>query len=372
MSEEKKTALYAWHRQAKAKMIGFGAWQMPVSYTSVLQEHQHVREHVGLFDVSHMGELRVRGQGALAFLQACTFNDVSQLAIGQGQYTGLCQGDGGMLDDLILYRLAADDYFLCVNASNTTKDFDWLCLQARSFTGFELSQESEQWSQIAIQGPKSLQALQPLVAGEERTRVATLAYTHIMPLEVLGHKALLARTGYTGEKGFELYLPPSCALQAWETLLATAPTTQVQPVGLGARDTLRLEACYPLYGHEMDETVSPLELGISWAVKLGKGEFVGRSALLAQKEAGVPRRLYAFQMQEQGIARQGMRVLWRGEDCGAVTSGSVLPSVGGAGGLALLSAVDLELGESLAIDIRGKTKQAKIVKRPFYAVRVKD
>lgn len=370
LASEKKTPLFDQHVQLKAKIVDFNGWQMPLSYEGVLAEHKTVRQEVGIFDVSHMGEIRVTGPEAEAFLQAMTINDVGNLKIGQGQYTALCNEHGGMLDDLIIYRLASADYFLCVNAGNSDKVFNWLQKHASFFAKLNVENASTKWAQIAIQGPASLEAIQNLLSTQEKVHVSNLTYTGIMPLDSLGNTALLARTGYTGERGFELYLDPTIASRTWSALLNLNQRLNIKPIGLGARDTLRLEACYPLYGNEMDETVSPLEIGIGWAVKFLNRNFIGKEALVQQKENGLKRALYAFKLVEPGIPRHNMDVWHCDKKIGHVSSGSVLPTVGGAGGLALLNKTELS-SQELFIDVRGNKKKAEIVPKPLYAARTK-
>lgn len=360
-----KTPLYDDHVALKAKMVAFGGWTMPVSYEGVLAEHKTVREQVGLFDVSHMGEVRVKGADAERFLQGITINDLKKLSDGAGQYSALLNEDGGMIDDLIVYRLASTEFFICVNASNSDKDFEWIYEKSKGFN-VVVTNESTFWSQIAVQGPNSLKALDSLVPD-----LSSLSYTSIRAISLFGKNALIARTGYTGEWGYEVYLPNEVASKTWNALLQTAPKTGAKPIGLGARDTLRLEACYLLYGNDMNDEVNPLEAGIAWATKLDKGDFIGRSALIAKKEAGLQRKIIAFKMLEDAIPRHGMPVVSSsGAVLGEVTSGSVLPTVGGAGGMALVSS-SLKEGDEIWVDVRGKVKRAQIVKRPLYAARVK-
>ena len=359
-----KTSLNEMHQKLKAKLIDFGGWQMPVSYESVLKEHKSVREGCGIFDVSHMGEIWVTGRQASDFLQFLTINNIEKIGVSKGQYTAILTEDGGMIDDLILYQLALDSFLLCVNASNTDKDYEWIKKQSEKFD-CQVENRSHEFSQIAIQGPKSLEPVLSLAESEDK--VADLKYMEIMPLTVFGQNAYLARTGYTGEQGFEIYLPNEIAPKVWSHLLEFS---QVKPIGLGARDTLRLEACYLLYGNDMNDTVSPLEAGISWAVDLKK-EFIGQKALLAQKESGVPRRIAAFTMEDQGIARHGMEIFAGDKKIGEVTSGSFLPTLGKAGGMALLDAGVVKVGDNVEIDVRGKRKLARIAKRPLYTARTK-
>ncbi|NRA44310.1 MAG: glycine cleavage system aminomethyltransferase GcvT [Oligoflexales bacterium] len=368
----KKTALYEQHSLLKAKLIDFSGWKMPISYDGVLAEHHHVREKVGIFDVSHMGEFWIRGRDAQTYLQYLTINDVNKLDVGQGQYTAICNENGGMIDDLILYKTGEEEFFACVNAANITKDFEWFKQGASRFERVDLENASEGWSQIAVQGPNSEAAVLSLVNAQDQERIAGLPYTHIADISFGGSVCKLARTGYTGEKGYEIYLPNSAAASCWQALLATEPQTQIKPIGLGARDTLRLESCYLLYGNDMDESVSPLEAGISWATKLGGEDFCGKSAIASQKTAGVSRKIAAFLFEDQGVPRKGMQILKDGEDIGVVTSGSVFPSVGGSGGLALIASNKAVVGDLVQVNVRGKHKNAKLVKKPFYKAKTKD
>ncbi len=365
------TPLVAVHKSLKAKMVPFGGWLMPVSYTTVLQEHKAVREACGIFDVSHMGEVMVTGANAAAFLQHLTINDIEKLKDGSGQYSAMLHEHGGMIDDLIVYRLKADKYLLCVNASNTAKDFAWIDKQARKFSEVQVADESNLWSQLAVQGPASAKAVEALIGATDLAQFRSLQYMDIMNLKLFGKAALLARTGYTGEHGYEIYLPNEVAEKTWAALLETQPVTGIQPIGLGARDTLRLEACYLLYGNDMNDEVSPLEAGIGWATRLTKADFIGRAALVQQKEAGPKRSQFAFVMVEDGIPRSGMDLYRNGEKIGVVTSGSVLPTVGGAGGMALIARGKANLNDEVEVDIRGKRKLARLVQKPLYKAKVK-
>ncbi len=361
----KKTALNSDHVKLRAKMIPFGDWSMPVSYSGVLAEHKAVRSSCGLFDVSHMGEVIVSGPDATKYLQYVTINDVTKLSDGGGQYSAILNESGGMVDDLIIYRIKSDHYFICANASNIAKDFEWFKKQSHGFN-VSVVNESDKWSQIAVQGPQSLKALTTL-----KSDIGSLAYTSITSATLFGKSCYIARTGYTGEWGYEIYLPNEIASQTWNSLLETSSETGAFAIGLGARDTLRLEACYLLYGNDMNESVSPLEAGIAWATKIDKGDFIGRAALIKQKEAGLTRRIVAFKMSEDGIPRHGMKIYSvAGEDVGEVTSGSVLPTVGGAGGMALVSSRYKE-GDEFLVDIRNSKKRAIVVKRPLYVAKVK-
>ncbi len=366
--ETKKTPLHAFHKKLKAKMVPFGGWDMPVQYESVLAEHKWVREECGIFDVSHMGEIVVSGDEALPYLQKLTVNDLSKLEIGHGQYSALPTEDAGFVDDLIIYRTGEKEYFLCVNASNVDKDFAWLSKHVGTFK-VSVKNESANWAQLAIQGPKSEETLAVLLSAADKNTLSNLPYTHIMTTTIHGHKSWIARTGYTGEKGYEIYIPNAIAEQTFAELLEK---TSAKPIGLGARDTLRLEACYLLYGNDMDETVSPIEAGISWAVRFEKGDFLGKAKMEAQKAGTLPaRKMVAFKLEDDGIARHGMDVYVGDKKVGTVTSGSVLPTVEGAGGMALIAKDAGNIGDTVEIDIRGKRKLARLVKRPLYSAKVK-
>lgn len=370
MSEDlKTTALYECHKKLGAKTIPFGEWDMPVSYSGIIDEHQTVRSKCGIFDVSHMGEILVSGKEAYKFLQHLTINDLDRLSDGNGQYTAILNEKGGMIDDLILYRIKEDSYLLCVNASNIEKDFAWVKAQSKGFV-VNVTDDSVNWSQIAIQGPTSQTAVQKIVGPDKLERLAQLKYMEIISLDIEGHKAYLARTGYTGEHGYEIYLHNEIAVGVWNALLSTHEDSGIKPVGLGARDTLRLEACYLLYGNDMDETVTPLEAGISWATRLQKSGFIGKEVLVSQKESGIPRKNIAFKMIDKAIGRGGMDVYHQDQLVGKITSGSKLPTLDFAGGMAL---VDRSIGvdDEIYIDIRGKRKLAKVVKKPLYTANVK-
>lgn len=366
----KRTALYETHKALGAKTIPFGGWDMPVQYEGVLAEHKTVREACGLFDVSHMGEVRVVGPDAEKYMQYLTINDITKLTPGTGQYSAILRENGGMIDDLIIYRLGTQEFFVCVNASNAVKDFRWFKEQSAKFN-VQVTDESSLWSQIAVQGPNATETLLAILKGPSQETAKNAAYMTIFSAEAFGEKILIARTGYTGEKGFEIYLPNKIAVQAWSAMLETAAKTGVKPIGLGARDTLRLEACYLLYGNDMDEAVNPLEAGIAWAVKLDKGDFIGRGALQKAKEAGLTRKTVAFQMEEQGIPRHGMDIYQGENKIGTVSSGSFLPTLNASGGMALISSSYGALGDTFEIDVRGKRKLAKVMKRPLYTAKVK-
>lgn len=359
-----KTHLNGQHRELKAKMMPFGGWDMPISYEGVIAEHKTVREACGIFDVSHMGEIRIKGPQANEFTQYITINDIGRLNPGQGQYSAILNDKGGMIDDLIIYRLGADELFACVNASNIEKDFAWIKEQSARFN-VTVTNESNLWSQIAVQGPTS-QTVLGKVLGPEANKLEKLAYMEIIDVTVGSQKALVARTGYTGEHGYEIYMPHALVQNLWTSLLAQG----AKPIGLGARDTLRLEACYLLYGNDMNETVSPLEAGIAWAVRIEDKDFIGKKALEAQKTGGLKRKMVAFLMDDKAIARHDMKIFVGEREAGVVTSGSFLPTLDAAGGMALVDS-SIKLGDTIEIDVRGKRKLAKVVKRPLYSAKVK-
>lgn len=370
-SADKKTILFEAHKALGAKIVPFGGWAMPVSYSGVLLEHKAVREQCGLFDVSHMGEVFVSGKNAAAFLQSITINDIDRLSPGNGQYTAILNEQGGMIDDLIVYRLEPDAFLICVNASNKDKDYNWIKSQAAKTTGVLVEDKSDSYSQIAVQGPTSPAVMKAVIPVSEQTAFQDLDYMQIRKISAFGADMFVARTGYTGEWGYEIYLPNKAAVAVWNALLDTSRTTGVCPIGLGARDTLRLEACYLLYGNDMNDGVTPLEAGIDWATRLDGPDFIGKKALLAQKAAGVSRKNYAFRMEGDGIPRHDMQVFVGDQLIGVVTSGSVLPTVGGAGGMALLDPKKVKIDDVIEIDVRGKRKLARLTKKPLYKAKVR-
>jgi aminomethyltransferase len=366
-----QTALFSKHQALNAKFIDFFGWQMPFSYTSVVKEHQNIRSHVGLFDVSHMGEVFVSGASAEAFLNHLTLNQVSALKGGQGQYTALCNHDGGMIDDLLLYKIRDHFYLLCINASRVEADVAWIKARAQEMQDLTISHESNAWSQIAIQGPLTHKVLEA-AATQVPAFGKILNYNEITAAQICGYDAYVARTGYTGELGYEIYIKNEGASRLWDILMECGAPFSISPVGLGARDTLRLEACYPLYGNEMNDSVSPLEADLGWIVKWQKPDFIGKRALEAQKASGLQRKLFAFRMIDPSIPRHDMIVCDTHEKpIGMVTSGCSFPHVGGSGGMALLNS-SAKIGDQILVDIRGKFKLAEIVKKPFYVAKTKE
>jgi len=355
----RRTPLYSLHRELGAKLIDFGGWEMPVQYTGILEEHRAVRERAGIFDVSHMGELEVRGPEALGALQKITPNDVARLEDGRCHYSAFLTERGTFVDDLLVYRRAADDFLVVVNASNTPKDYEW----AASRIGDEaaVSNRSDDYALLAVQGPLAA-GLVERAAGEDPRDLAYYAFRN---MRVLGAPALVSRTGYTGEDGFELYLSPGDAERVMRGLLELGRAEGVLPCGLGARDTLRLEAKMALYGNDIDDTVTPWEADLGWIVKMNKGDFIGRDALARQKAEGVRRKLAGFEMVDRGIARHGYPAKApHGE--GVVTSGTHSPTLGKPIGLAMLPVDDTAVGTEFEADIRGRAAKARVAPTPFY------
>ncbi len=360
-AELQTTALNRVHRALGAKMVDFGGWDMPVEYSGILAEHMTVRTRVGLFDVSHMGEIEIRGRQALELTEHVTSNRVASLEDGQAHYSGLLNERGGFVDDLLVHRIDAARYFLCVNAGNQRRDFEWI----RDHNRFdaEVDYQSPGWAQLAIQGPRAEQTLQQLTA----TELDAIDYYWFRRGEVSGVDAIIARTGYTGEDGFEVYLAPEHAERIWNELLAAGEPHGILPCGLGARNTLRLEAGMALHGHEISEDITPYEAKLGWIVKLDKGEFVGRDALVRQKAEGVSRKLVGFEMRGRGIARDGYRVHANGADVGYVTSGGPAPSLDKNVGIAMLPAALAKAGKSIEIAIRTRRVEAQTARSPFYS-----
>ena len=356
-----RTPLYLNHQKAGARLVEFAGFEMPLQYSGLLSEHEAVRTRVGLFDVSHMGEVVFRGPRAVEALGRLFTNDLGRVVDGQAQYGCLCREDGGIVDDVVVYRRAADDLLVCVNAANRKKDFEWLAagVDPRSVS---VRDESEAFAQLALQGPLSAQLLQRLT----NANLSALRSYRFAIGEVAGVPCLVSRTGYTGEDGFEIFCPPDKAPLLWDEILEAGRHEKVEPCGLGARDSLRLEMAYRLYGADMDERTTPLEAGLSWVVKLEKGDFVGRGALARQKEQGIVRKLVGFVLTDPGIARHGYPALQEGQRVGEVTSGTRSPTLGTSVGLAYLPPSLGAEGATFAVEIRGRPAAARIVKTPFY------
>jgi aminomethyltransferase len=355
----RRTPLYETHARAGARLVEFAGWEMPVQYSGILSEHEAVRTRVGLFDVSHMGEVVFRGPRALAALNRVFTNDLGKVVDGQAQYGCLCRESGGIVDDVVVYRRSAEDLLVCVNAGNREKDFGWLSSHAG---GADVRNESDDWAQLALQGPLAAQLLQRLT----KLNLSQIRSYRFAPGEVAGVSCIVARTGYTGEDGFELFCPAAQASRLWDALVEAGGPEKIQPCGLGARDSLRLEMAYRLYGSDMDDSTTPLEAGLAWVVKLDKGDFVGRDALLRQREQGVARKLVGFTLTDPGIPRHGYPVLQDGRKVGEVTSGTRSPTLEIPIGLAYVPTALAAEGSTFAVEIRGRAAAARVVKTPFY------
>jgi len=356
----KRTPFYGIHQSIGAKLVEFGGFEMPVQYVGIMEEHHAVRNHVGVFDVSHMGEFEVIGKDAPAFLQRVLVNDVSKLSEGKAHYSAMCYEDGGIVDDLLVYHLG-DRYMLVVNASNIQKDFTWL--QAHVSGEVELRDTSDSLSLLAVQGPKSPATLQKLTDVD----LSKIEYYHYVRGSIAGVPMIISRTGYTGELGFELYFDsdPSVGQRVWQAVFEAGEEFDIRPVGLGARDTLRLEMGYCLYGNDIDQTTNPLEAGLGWITKLDKGDFIGKSVLDKVKSMGLKRRLVGFTLSEKAVARHGYPLAVDGAVVGEVTSGSFSPSLQRAIGMGYVSIDYARSGCTVNVRIRGREVEASIVKVPF-------
>jgi aminomethyltransferase len=358
MSDLKTTPLHAFHRRHGGRMVDFAGWDMPVQFRSILEEHKTVRRAAGLFDVSHMGEAEVRGPDALRFLNRVVTNDVAKLFPGRVLYTVMCYPHGGVVDDLLVSMRGEGDYLLCLNAGNIAKDVAWLQEQVVGWDCTVVDRSAE-FAQLAVQGPRALELLQPLTT----TPLPAIKYYHFADGEVAGARCLISRTGYTGEDGFELYCPPSAADALAEAVLAAGAPFGIEPVGLGARDSLRLEAGFPLYGHEISDDISPIAAGLGWTVKFDKGDFLGAAALRAEKERGPARRIVYFRTGDRRIVRAGSSVLGSAGEVGSVVSGTLSPILNEAIGSALVETA--AAAGPLAVDIRGARIDLHLVKPPF-------
>ncbi|MFI5370629.1 MAG: glycine cleavage system aminomethyltransferase GcvT [Candidatus Eisenbacteria bacterium] len=355
----KRTPFHAAHRALGAKLVDFAGFEMPVRYTGDVQEHRCVRERVGLFDISHMGEFRVSGPGAIGFVDRCVTNDVSALAVGQVLYSPMCRPDAGIVDDILVYRFA-DHLMLVVNASNIAKDLAWL--EGQRSPGVVLEDRSDVTALLALQGPRAADVLR----GHVPEAALELGYYRFLEGRLFGVDAVISRTGYTGEDGFELYFDPRHATVVWDGLVGAGTPYGLEPIGLGARDTLRLEMGYMLYGNDIDDGTSPLEAGLGWTVKLAKPAFYGREVLLRQKEQGVGRRLVGLESEGRRVPRHAMPVERGGSSVGSVTSGTFSPSLEHAVAMAYVSTADAAIGTPLEVVAGGTRITARVVKRPFW------
>lgn len=362
MSESRTTPLYETYLRMGAKLIDFGGYLLPVQISGIRQEHQAVRTRAGIFDVSHMGEFRLEGRSAEQFLQRMVTNDVSKAEPGDAMYTAMCYEDGGTVDDLMIYRLSQTAFMLVVNAANIDKDFDWLSRHLERDAN--LVNQSTAIALLAVQGPEAIKVIQK-ITDFDLNGIQHFKFRENVILD--GISSLVSRTGYTGEDGFELYCPWDQAPRLWDKLIESGKEDGLLPCGLGARDTLRFEARLPLYGQELSPTISPLEAGIGFAVKLGKHQdFIGKNALAEQKEKGLPRKVVGIEMIDRAIPRTHYSVYSGTEEIGAVTTGTQSPTLGKNLGLALIDTAHTSIGTEVEVDIRGKRKRAKIVKTPFY------
>jgi aminomethyltransferase len=361
----KRTPLYAVHQAAGAKFVDFGGWEMPVQYSSIIDEHKTVRTSVGLFDVSHMGEIEIKGPRALEVVQRLTTNDAAKLAVWQIQYSTLCYPHGGIVDDLTVYRQGPEHFLFCVNAANIDKDYAWIVEQARGDA--DITNTSTEIAQLALQGRNAQATLQPLCD----LSLDDIRYYWAAKGQIKGIEALISRTGYTGEDGFEIYCPAAQGPELWHALIAAGEPYGIKPIGLGARDTLRLEMGYALYGNDITAETTPLQAGLAWIVKLNKGDFIGREALLKERSEGIARKLIGFEMVERGVARGHYRIMADGQVMGEVTSGTVSPSLNKGIGLGYVKMPYAKAGTALHIDIRGKLAQARVTSTPFYPSQVR-
>ncbi|HUK56077.1 MAG TPA: glycine cleavage system aminomethyltransferase GcvT [Nitrospiria bacterium] len=361
----KRTPLYEEHKKLGAKIIPFAGWEMPLSYTGVLEEHRATRSAAGLFDVSHMGRIEVTGPDAAALLDRVATSPVKKLAVGAMQYALACNEQGGILDDIMIYRFDERRYFVCANASNAEKINRWMGRQAADFSGVDVTDRSAESAQVAVQGPRSRDLMRPLTAAD----LDRLKLRHCLETKVAGVPMRLSRSGYTGELGYELYLPVDGAREVWEALLREGARYGLKPCGLGCRDTLRLEMGYPLYGNDMDETTTPIEASLEFAVDFAKDDFIGRATMVRQKKDGVSRRLVGFELLQRGVPRHGHTILSDGREVGVVTSGNHSPSLNRGIGMGYVQAPLAVPAGEIRIDIRGNVVPARVVERPFYKKR---
>lgn len=358
----KRTPLYDQYVNYGAKIVDFHGWEMPVQFSKIQEEHEAVRTKAGLFDVSHMGEVTVKGSGALDFLQRLVTNDVAKLEPGKAQYAAMCYENGGTVDDLLVYQKDEGDYLLVINSANIEGDYEWIVSHVEGDVKTE--NISEKVAQLAIQGPKAEEILQNLT-GTDLSQIKFFRFQE--NVEISGVKSLVSRTGYTGEDGFEIYCESAEGGKLWEALMKAGKPEGLLPCGLGARDTLRFEAKLPLYGQELSPEITPIEAGIGFAVKTNKeADFLGKTVLKKQKEEGAPRKLVGIEMIDKGIPRTGYEVYSNGERIGEVTTGTQSPTLKKNVGLALLKREYIELGTEVEVQVRKKRLKAEVVKTPFY------
>ncbi|MFQ5771422.1 MAG: glycine cleavage system aminomethyltransferase GcvT [bacterium] len=357
--QPKKTALYETHQKLGAKIVEFGGYLMPVQYKGIMEEHNQVRNSVGIFDVSHMGEFTIKGNQAQNYLQKMTLNDVTKLVEHRAQYTGMSYDDGGMVDDLIVYCFS-DHYLAVVNASNRVKDFNWM--KEHLISGVHLEDKSDEISLFAVQGRNAEATLQKLTNAD----LSEINFYWFRKGQIAGVDAVIARTGYTGEDGFEIAIDVKHSVAIWNAILDAGQEFNIAPIGLAARDTLRLEMKYCLYGNDIDETTNPIEAGLGWITKIDKGEFVGRKAIMQVKANGISRKLVGFVLKERAVPRHGYKIVKNGQEVGRVTSGTFSPSLQKGIGMGFVNLPFNEIGTEITISIRGKEVAAEVVKTPFY------
>lgn len=362
MVDGKKTALFNAHNRYGGQIIEFAGWQLPVQYEGIIQEHEAVRNNAGLFDVSHMGEVDASGREAFDFVQNLVTNDISVLEDNQVIYTFMCYPDGGVVDDLLVYKFNNEHFFLVINASNVEKDYAWM-MKNKSNYQVELINKSEDISEVAFQGPKAQLVLQKLTD----TNLDDIKFFYCrQDVLIAGVKCVVSRTGYTGEDGFEIYTSNENIEKVWNNILETGKEEGIKPAGLGCRDTLRFEATLPLYGNEISKEITPLEAGLGFFVKLNKNNFIGKKALLKQKEEGLKRKIVGFEMKDRGIPRHGYEVMADGQKIGFVTTGYASPTLKKNIGLALIDSKFTELGTEIQVVIRNKTLKAEVISKKFY------
>jgi len=365
-SNLKTTPLHSMHKELGGKLVPFAGWHMPIQFKGVIQEHQCVRDGVGIFDVSHMGEIEIVGPEAKQLIQYLVTNDIETMQNNQALYTLMCLETGGVVDDLLVHRFSDDHYFFCVNASNSDKDFQWILKNASNFN-VSVKNTSQQTAQLAVQGKHSEALIQKLCD----TPLGEIGYYHFRKAKIYNFECIIARTGYTGEDGFEIYIDSKDAKSVYKSLIEEGKPFNLQPIGLGARDTLRMEMGYALYGNELNENCNPLEAGLEWVIKLQKNDFLGKAALKKQKDAGLSRRLVGIRLLDRGVPRPHYRVLNEGSLIGELTSGTFSPSLNAGIGLCYVSTEHTKPGTKLDVEIRKLKVPAEVVKLPFLPSRVK-
>ncbi|HOO97059.1 MAG TPA: glycine cleavage system aminomethyltransferase GcvT [Caldisericia bacterium] len=357
----KKTALYDWHKENGAKLVPFAGYEMPIQYTSILEEHKTVRDSVGLFDVSHMGEIEIKGEKAVEFAEKVFTNNIRDMKPGEVKYTVMCKEDGGVIDDLFVHFFAPDNIFLVVNASNKDKDYEWI--KSHEIDGVTVTDTSDKFTEIAVQGPNAPKVLEKL----SDFNAPSLPYFTFTTAKVAGIDSIVARTGYTGEDGYEIYISNDHAVAMWNALMEAGAEFGIKPIGLGARDTLRFEVCYWLYGNELSETINPLEAGQKFVLDFEK-DFIGKDALLEYEENGKTRKLVCFKMIDKGgVPRHEHKVFDGDKEIGFITSGGMLPNAGYIGAMAYVPfGGGYKTGKVVQVEIRDKKLNAEIIKKPFY------